>query len=254
MITPIKDETRISGCSNALVDIIPDGYVVDSYMFYDGKLEFDLTDAKIFVNAHTISKPVYLFWECLREDPARLHEITLAIAEKFSSESEFTVLQEIWHLNRNPFMVASTFFLLNRCSRDGLISSGDLEPSRYNPLALSRLAKFKFPDNFHLNHYLQDPIDSINKTTSADCILIPAGKFNYNLFEYGKNLAIEETPLNHRALSAAMKNKDKKIVAVYNYHAALKKAFNSCNLIFVNEHGKTTSREELAKEVIIANF
>jgi len=51
-----------------------------------------------------------------------------------------------------------------------------------------------------------------------------------------------------------MKNKDKKIVAVYNYHAALKKAFNSCNLIFVNEHGKTTSREELAKEVIIANF
>lgn len=253
MITPIKDETKVGGCSNALIDIVPEGLVLDSFMFYDGKLELDLASTKVFVKAHTISKPVYYFWECLKRDPARLCEITKALASKFSTEAEFSVLQERWYLNENPFMVASTFFLLNRCSSNGLISSGVLEPSRYNPVALSRLSKFEFPENFHLSYERRDPLEAITQSRS-DCVFVPAGKFTYNLFDYGKNIAVEETPINHRGLASLMNGGAKKIVATYDYHPAIKTTFNKCNLYFVNEYGKITNNEETAKEVIVANF
>ena len=116
MITPIKDDTKTNGCSTTLISLIPQGSIVDSYLFYDGKLEFSLASNKVFVNAHTISKPIYFFWECLRENPKLVQEMVKVISNKFTTESEFLVLQEKWHTNENPYMVAALFFLLNRCS------------------------------------------------------------------------------------------------------------------------------------------
>lgn len=254
MITPIKDEVSINKCSSVLLDMIPSGSVVDSYAFYGGKIEFDIASNNIFVNACTVSKPVYFFWQCLRHDPERLYEMISATAPRFNHAEEFTTLQEIWHQHESPFIVASMFFILNRCSENGLVSCGELVPENYTPLALSRLKKFAFPEHFYLTHSNTNPVDRIIQETDADYILLPAGKFSYNLFEYGKNIGIENTPLNHRHVAHAMSKSNHKVVAIYNYHNALSGAFKDAQLTMIDRHGRVTDSRDKAEEVIVANF
>jgi len=236
------------------MEIIPKGAVVDSYAFYDGKLEFNIASLDIFVNAYTISKPVYMFWQCLRHDPRRLHEMVTSDSFKFGDNDVFAILQDMWYTHTSPFITASMFFILNRCSANGLISSGDLKLENYTPLALAHLKGFKFPDNFHLNLSEKDPLEIIQEEGGADYNLIPAGRFTYNLFEYGKNIAIEETPINHRRLSEIMQKAPSKIIVVYDYNPAIFTVFKESNITMVDQYGKLTDNKSNAEEMIVANF
>jgi hypothetical protein len=83
--------------------------------------------------------------------------------------------------------------------------------------------------------------------------LIPAGNFNYGLFEHGKSVAVEETRINHRELMDLCKT-DSKVVLVYNYDQRVVSSFKNHRVILVDKYGKVTARKERAEEIIVANF
>ena len=170
----------------------------------------------------------------------------------------FYVMQEAWANYKDPFVRSAMFFLLNRCSSSGLISSGDVEFNRYNPICLNRLRNLKDLEHFHLMrtnsaNFLADIPKSMMET-ELDYLLIPVGKFNYNLFDTGKSLGNEETKINHDDVASFFKQCDQKCILVYKKHAELFKIYEKSNIMMIDKYGKNTQNKDLCEEMIIANF
>ena len=253
-MTLILDNTKKNNCALTLKKLFPPGAVINSYAFYDGKMEFSLANDRRFVVANTISPPVYTFWACQMHDPRRLHEMVSSDLFKFEDEGMLSILQEKWHAHNSAFIRASLFFVLNRCSSTGLVSSGKIDFEQLNPTSMAKLKSFLVPENFHLNLVEKDLIAQIGESPPQSYHLVPAGQFSYNLFEHGKNIAIEETPINHRDLVKLCKNTDSKIAITYDYDPKVAPAFKGNTIIMVDKYGKETSHKERAEEIIVANF
>jgi hypothetical protein len=253
-MTLILDRTKKNNCTSILKKLIPNGSIVNSYAFYDGKIEFSLSNDNRFVNAFTLSPPIYAFWACLMHDPHKLHAMVSSDSFKFKGEATLSVLQSMWHTHNSPFIKASLFFIMNRCSSTGLISSGELDLQKITPTAIAKLKTFTVPENFHLNLIETSLIEQIKKSDSESYNLVLGGKFNYNLFEHGKSIAIEETPINHRELSKACQNISAKIIVTYDYDQKVLSAFKNNRLIMADKYGKETVHRERAEEIIVANF
>ena len=253
-MTLILDNVKKNNCTAILKTLIPKGSVVNSYAFYDGKMEIALANEGRFVNANTISHPVYVFWMYASLYPRRLYEMVSSEAFKFEGEGVHGVLQDVWHSHDSPLIKAALFFVLNRCSTTGLISSGELNFDNLTPVVVSKLKYFSMPENFHLGHDHRDVVDMIAGADKKEYNLVPAGNFNYNLFEYGKNIAIEETPIIHRELIKLCKNKEANVIITYNYDPRVLSAFKGNRIIMVDKYGKQTERKERAEEIVVANF
>ena len=226
-----------------------------SYALYDAKMEFSLAFDKRFVNAHTSSKQIYLFWRCMMMDPRRVYNIISAEGFKFdNTEGSHKSLQECWYEYTNsPFLLSSLFFMLNRTSDTGLASFGTVDLDKLTPVVIQKLKTFQAPDNFHVSYEDEECTDLIRKDV-ADYVFIPAGDFNFGLFEKGKSIAVEETNIKHRELIKIFDEKEKKIVATYNFSEKALNAYNAHNIILVDKYGRETSHKERAKEIVIANF
>lgn len=113
-----------------LKDLIPQQSVVTSFLFFDGQIEFELCKNNIFVNANTSKYVIYEFWSCLMEDNKTVYEmIKSEPLQRLKNEESFRILQENWPKYRDAFARSALFFMLNRCSDTGLISSGKFDPS-----------------------------------------------------------------------------------------------------------------------------
>ena len=254
-MTPIVDNVKKNDCAKILKQIIPVGSVVNSYAFYDGKLEFSLSHDRRFVNATTTSFPVYNFWMCLMHEQKRLYEMVASEQFKFESKAMISVLQNLWHTHNSPLIRAGLFFIMNRCSTTGLISSGDIDLELLTPVAISKLKSFPLPEHFHLSYIKgADMIKEILETKSDVYNLVPAGNFNYGLFEHGKNTGIEETKIDHRALTKLCKEKQNKVIITYNYDHRVHRAFEGNRMIMVDKYGKETNNKDRAEEIVVANF
>ena len=253
MKTPIRDKTKKNNSSEAIKDIIPDGVIVDSYGFYSGKVEFSLASNNIFINAHTSSYPVYVFWEYFRRDPQRICE--LVDSEDFLFPSEmYTIFQEKWHTYDCAAIRAAMFFVMNRSSDTGLISSGKLDAQNYSPISISNLKKFTFPENFYLNLKEEKVSDSILKSNPERINLIIGGKFSYNFFDNQKSKGVEEVLIDHRQVLKNLKKSPSKSMVVYDYSKQAEAAAKNLNKVLVDKFGRITSDNSKAEEIIIANF
>ena len=256
MLTPIKDNTKSNNTAQVISSLLPQGSILKSYCFFDGRPEFDLCDSgDLFVHASTISEPVYIFWECLRRDGRRLHDFITCPDLNFHDENLFKVYQEKWNSYDSPHIRAAFFFILNRCSDTGKISSGQFSLDNYSPMAVSRVKNFRFPDNFHLTYdtcslgqFLSDHTDE------QTYLFVSAGNFNYNLFNHGKSVGPEDTPIDHKLMARHVANRKNKILVSYNYHKGVRKYYKNCRFLLVDQYGKETTDNDNAKEVIIANF
>jgi len=252
--SPIKNRKHVNNSGAVIRGLIPRGAVVNSYAFYDGKIEFGLAENGLFVKAHTASLPVYHFWRCMEYNSKKVYDIVTSDDFKFEDEQMFSVLQDIWHENSSPFIKAALFFLLNSHSETGMISSGTISKEYFNPISISYLRRFRMPENFHIS-YSGQTIESIQRATpSEEYSFIAGGKFNYGLFEHGKNRGIEETLVNHRKLAELTKTSHNRIIATYDYDPRVLRAYNNCRLTLVNQYGMVTTNENMAKEVVVANF
>ena len=251
----IVDHNKINNCANVVKQLIPPGSVVDSYAFYDSKIEFSLAFDRRFVNAYTTSKPIFIFWKCLMYDSRRVYEIVASEVFKFdNSEPTHNALQKVWHKQDNPFLLSALFFILNRTSDTGYASSGVVDLESLTPIVIQKLKTFTYPESFHINYTEDDLHNKLREKTNSDFILLPAGDFEYGLFEHGKSLAIEQTNIKHRELVKIFNDKSNKIVLVYNFSPKVLGAYKGSRIIMVDKYGKQTAQQERAKEVVIANF
>jgi site-specific DNA-adenine methylase len=253
--SPIKDFTRKHKSHEVLRELIPRGSVVDSFLFYGGDMEFSLAAYDRFVCAHTNNQPVYQLWECMLKDPERIFKILTSDVFKFENDNMFEILQEHWPTYEDPYVRASLFFLLNRCSAMGLASAGELDLRHFNARALMQLKSFKTPEAFHIQwDNDSDFLNTLSQIQNPDYLLIAPGSFGLNLFEHGKSIAHEQTAVHHRKLHTCLKNLDRKWVVVYNYHSAVAPLYEGYEPIMVNKYAQRTTEVEACEEIIIPNF
>lgn len=256
MKTPLKDHTKKTAATTYIKSLLKEKSTLDTYCLYAGSCELSIAADQHCVNSFTNSYVVYEFWRCLTEDPQEIYQIISCDDFTFESSEYFKVFQEKWFTYENKYLRSALFFLLNRCSEDGLVSSGDLKQENYNILAMKNVQNFKKPENFSVN-YLKNPgqelTNFIDLQTESDFIYVPVGQFTYNLFEDGKSYGPEETRINNRSLKNIL-GADKKIILHYNYHKALQNFYKKFNLTLIDKYGKVASDTENAQEVIVANF
>jgi len=252
MKSPIRENNRFK-CLPLLRELIPPGSVINSFLFFDGNLEFGLANSERFIIGHTNRYVIYEFWECATEDAPKIAEISKFL---FSSTqlNMFHIFQETWPKHKDPYLRSAIFYLLNRCSEKGTISSGKFVPENFNPLALASLNKFR-ADNFHIKwDPSEDFLQGINNAPKADFTLLPVGKFSYNFFEHGKNRGFEMTSIDHKKLFALLNQKEDKWVVIYKPHPQLYKLYKNHNITMLNKYGKVTPQKDECEEVVIANF
>tara|TARA_B100001250_G_scaffold412964_1_gene445601 strand:+ start:2761 stop:3531 length:771 start_codon:yes stop_codon:yes gene_type:complete len=250
--SPIKEPHDFRSAS-FLKKIIPPDAVVNTALFFSGQLEFALSAAGRTVKASTTKYVVYEFWKCAMRDPHRI----IKIAEFMYARKDPNMLyylQEDWPTYKDPFMRSCMFFLLNRFSSTGEQSRGVLSYDNYNPIVLSRLKNLNYT-NFTLNLTESDNLTkSLCELPNDEYVLIPVGRFSYNLFEHGKTEGWETTKVDHSQIKEFLHNTDKKTLLVYKWHNALASFFEDFNITRLNEYGLPTQDPLQTKEVIIANF
>jgi len=253
MKSPIKSPV-VSKSFPLLAQLIPPGSVVNSFLFFDGKLEFNLANTDRFVIGHTNKYVIYEFWRCVLEEPGRVAEISEFIAP-IQDQNTFHILQENWATYKDPFVRAALFFVLNRSSQSGFISAGKLDTQSYHPLSLSRLKSFK-TKNFHiqLDNPNEDYLCGIAKAPKDDITLIPAGQFSYNFFEHGKNKGFEMSGVVHQELWETLQNKEGKWIALYQSHERIHELYKDFNIKMIDKFGKLTANKGVCTEMVIANF
>jgi len=249
MNSPIKDPLNNFKCISVLKDLIPRGNIINSYLFYDGNLEFNLCADERFVCAHTNRYLVYEFWKCAIENPRRLYELVTSDVLRFDDPNMFHMLQERWSEYPDPYVRASLFFLLNHCSDKGRVSTGKIDVKNFNALSLSCLKNFNL-SNFYLSHTEdQETFDSISFQSKADYLLLPIGKFTYNLLEGGEKIAAEDTKINHKKIAAQlMAMSDQKWVVLYKSHPNVLRLYEGYTIISINKYGHQTHKSEDAEE------
>lgn len=251
MRSPIKNLKKKTNSLTKIKEIIPKGSVVESHLFYDGALDFNLSEADRFVLSATDKYVVYEFWACALENPKKVADIADYLFPSLN-EQTFDLLQKDWARYKDPYVRSAFFFLLNRCSSLGMITHGEFDTKNYNPFALSDLRQFA-PKNFHLASTRDKKLEEcVGNTEGSTHILIHAGKFSFNLFEHGATESLEETKFNHNKLLDSLSTTDKKAVAVYDFHPRLKTYKNKFDLLFLDESGRETD-ENNAKEIILHN-
>jgi len=255
MKSPIKDSLNDFNKSLLILkSMIPKGKIIDSFLFFSGELEFNLSESERFVIGHTCKYVIHEFWYCAMTDPERIAEISNSMYP-FKDEKMFYIFQENWPRYSDHFMRSALFFILNRCSATGWPSFGKFEDRNFNPIALSNLKRFR-PKNFYLCHdKTDDLIKAIDQaTTKSDYILAPVGKFSYNLFEQGKSKGYEMTSINHKELAAYLDGVEKKWIVLYKNHLQLFKMYQKYNIVMIDKYGKTTEDKAKCEDLIIANF
>ena len=254
MKSPVKENINNFRCGRVLQELIPKGSVVDSYLLFGGQEELNLAERERFVIAHTTQYIIYEFWDCALSDPHRIVKIANDLYPKIQNVNMFAALQESWTSYSDPYLRATLFFLLNKCSSTGLISCGELDEKNWNPISLSHLKKFKI-DNFHLAwDEGSNFIDSVKANEKGDYLLLPVGKFNYNLFEYGKSKGYEMTTIYHQRLYDTLETINNKWILMYKYHSRVATIYKGQNIIMVDKYGRETKQKENCEDLVIANF
>ena len=254
MQTPIKNSIQDGNCVSLLKQMIPAGSVIDTFLFYSGAIDYNLASHDRFVRAHTTNYYIDEFWKCMRTNARKVHNIVTSEVFRFNEE-EFPLLQEKWPMQKDPFIRAALFFLLNRCSETGMISSGELNMTNFNPVALNYLRAFKEPKNFYLKHHQNESVaEVIEKYRTSEIVFIPGGNFSYNFFEEGKNKAYESTTFKHAEIHNALKQRTNRWVINYKQHPQLRDMYKDFNIVMIDKYGNKTTIEKNCKEVLIANY
>ncbi len=252
MITPIRDPIDYK-CTNYLKKILPPQEVIDSFLFYSGKLEFSMAKADRIMRVHTNKYVVYEFWHCMQEDPHRIVEIAQHL---HSQRNPYTSLhlQDMWYRMKDHYVRAALFFLLNAYSKEGLVSSGHQSYESFSPLLFNRLKGCSF-ENVRINFYKdENMLDGLDYVEGGEYLLLPLGKYSYNLFEEGKSYGPESTPVDHQATKLKVDKTNKKNVILYKAHKEVFKLYNDYNLTMIDKFGNKASTYDECEEVVIANF
>ena len=252
--SPIKDPNNFVS-SDALKQIIPQDKKIDSFLLFSGELEFPLHAAGYDIHMHTNKYVIFEFWHCAKNDSYNIANQAIGIHKRTHPQSIYHY-QDEWPKYRDPYLRSALFYLLNRYSPTGTISHGDVRRENFSLLSTETLKRFNdFSENLKL-HYDKTEyfLDGLDKTEKSDFILLPIGKYSYNLIGKHSHRGYETYHVDHNKIKHRLNELGNDFALVYKKHPRLMDEFRGFNHVFVNKFGKITNRPELAEEVIIINL
>jgi len=252
MKSPLKPNIRYKSTWE-LKKLIPPKSTVSSFFLYSGNVELALAAENRTIVAHTNKYAVFEFWASIAENPKGVYAASKELFPDLSMP-ELYLLQEHWISQKSRTIRSAFFFILNRCSDNGLVSCGKIDRTNFNPIALSHLKNFK-ADNFYpfLDKH-EDPTEALATAKRTDYILMPAGEYNFNLFEHGKSRGPDTALVDHRKLHETLKTIDKKWLLLYKSHPILFKMYDDYNIVMVDKYGRKVNNKNNCAELIVANF
>ena len=254
MKTPLKIPTRQFKSLSTVKKLVPVGSIVHSFLMFDGNIEVPLSNDGRTVIAHTNKYVNYEFWNCLKENPARVAEIADHF-DKIDDKNIFYVLQQSWPTYADPYVRSAYYFLLNKYSDSGYISHGEFTPENYNPIALVNLKRLPLHNLYVKLDQQEDFIDSIDAIESrCDYVFLPIGRYSLNLLEEGKPEGFEETKVYHKKVKEFFDKTDRKTVLLYRAEPAVIKLYKESNMYFIDKWGREINNQKDACEVLIVNF
>ena len=214
-----------------------------------------MAQAERFVLAHTDRYVVYEFWSCAINDPETIYDLAASESfENLKNQKIFHILQENWPRYKDPYVRSALFFMLNRLSDTGLISSGNFNESGINPVCLSYLKNFKV-ENFHLQ-YTKDLelCSTISSCADCDYLLIPAPRFSHNLIKGSEIFGRESSKVNHKELFETLKGVNTKFVVMYSPHSMIYELYKDYNIAMIDRYGSPTNKKQNCEDIIVTNF
>jgi len=254
MRTPLQCKYESSICVNEIINLIEPNATISTYAFYSGQLEFRLADYGHKITAYTTNPYVYEFWEEAISKPEELYTLVTTGDFKFKGPAAFSALQKSWTRSEGT-MRAALFYVLNRCSETGYISSGPLNLKGLNLFSHNYLRCLDLPANLEL--VCDDKLSlrqQMRECDGSDYVVAHLGRFSYNLFEKSRLRGPEETPVNHQEIRELLLSEERKYMMIYKYHTRLFDFFKELNMIFVDGNGHMCATIDKCEEVIVTNF
>ena len=252
MKSPIRSPLE-SKSLRIIKELVPVETTLSSFLLYSGDIELSLARAGRTVVAHTNKQAIYEFWAALKKDKEKV----AAAVEDFYPQIDsilFHYLQESWAQFGDAYIRAAFFFILNRCSEYGEVSTGKIDKSYFNPIALNYLKNFEGTNFYPLWDKEENALAALSTAKQTDFTLLPIGKFSFNLFEYGKSRGYETTSVNHRELCERVHQADRKMIVIYKKHPQLFRMYRDYNIHMIDKRGRPTNKEDKCEEIIIVNF
>ena len=194
--------------------------------------------------AHTPNYCVFEFWRCVLHDPKKVSQISEHLYPSIN-EHTFDILKKKWYTYDDPFVRSSFFYILNRCSKLGMISHGELDKLNYNSMALRDLNNFKV-DNLHVNLLKNNDIQNYDDNLN----IINVGKYRISFLENEQVLGEEEAEINQTTLIKELKQK--KTIFIFKFHPALLK-LSDYDITLIDKYGRITKKTDFAEEVLLHN-
>jgi|1_EtaG_2_1085319.scaffolds.fasta_scaffold08875_2 hypothetical protein len=254
MKTPLKEPNNFA-CSPVLKEILPERSTITSFMFFSGQIEFPLIEEGHTIVAWTNKPVIYEFWKSTVLDPHRVSDHANAMHVDAHSHT-VNLFRSRWPTYRDPFMRSALFFLLNRYSEKGTVSHGDFNIDNFSRFALETLKNFaEDASKLNLKLYESETVEGgFAAAPSDDILLVPAGRFSYNLLTHDILDGYETYNLHHRQFKEALLNTNQRFVLCYKKHPGLLRLYNDQQIILVSKFGKPTAHFDLAEDMIIHNL
>ncbi len=252
--SPIKDPNNFVS-SEVLKQIIPKDRKLNSFLLFSGEIEFPLYADGYDICLNTNKYVIYEFWHCARNDSNNIANQALGIHKRTHPQSIYHY-QDQWPTYRDPYLRSALFYLLNRYSPTGTISHGEVRRDNFSLLSVETLKRFDYFCKDLELHYHKDEyfLDGLNKVDKSDVVLLPIGKYSYNLIGKHTYKGYETYHIDHGAIKQKLNELGNDFVLIYKNHPRLLEEFRNFNHLFVNKFGKITNRVNLADDVIITNM
>jgi len=253
IVTPLKSPNNFI-CAEALKNIIPKDFKIDSFGFASGQLELSLFNDGYDITFFTNKIFVWEFWQNLKTNPEMFISDVKFLHNSLENR-DLILLKDRWYdIYKESDLRAAMFYLLNRYSTSGIFSRNAINKTNFSPLNLRQLDTLapliKSTDIRYHNH--DDLCDFIDALEGDNIYLIPANKYEYKVLKRNYVPNQEEVYFNHERIFNILKESDKKILAIYKYNDYVDQMHN--NKIYIDKSGKVTSNKKVAEEIVFNNF
>ena len=236
----------------AISGVLPKGRCsILSPFFGGGTVETSLAKDGHNIVGYIHYRRLYDFWNCLLVDPERLYKLARHFYP-IENEKIFHNFQEMQDSPDDPHMRAGLFFVLNKSTKDGLVSCGKLieERSKLNELSLLNLKSFNQPNmEVREGDYVDALCQGSNKEDYIVCLPPP----------YKSDSTLQSHPppeipvVDHEKLKKLL-NDQKFWLVAYKYCEEVERLYSEHKKIYLDVSGRKTDDVKKAKDIIFTNI
>ena len=236
----------------AISGVLPKGRCsILSPFFGGGTVETSLAKDGHNIVGYIHYRRLYDFWNCLLADPERLYKLARHFYP-IENEKIFHNFQEMQDSPDDPHMRAGLFFVLNKSTKDGLVSCGKLieERSKLNELSLLNLKSFNQPNmEVREGDYVDALCQGSNKEDYIVCLPPP----------YKSDSTLQSHPppeipvVDHEKLKKLL-NDQKFWLVAYKYCEEVERLYSEHKKIYLDVSGRKTDDVKKAKDIIFTNI